>query len=205
MAIRYHNNRMRTRIDSIDWAAAIATDPLIAVPDGLTGRWWVAHTKPRNEKALARDLEILGLHYYLPMRAKMTRSRRTGRRSQSIIPVFPGYLFFNSDDDQRTAAQTTNRIAGTLIVADQEALVRELRQVQRLLSSGADFNWGPSISVGDWARVISGPLLGLEGIVQKRLTRMRLVLNVNMLSQAVSIEVPQDCIEKIAPPDFRSI
>lgn len=196
---------MRTPIDSIDWAAAIATDPLIAIPDGLSGRWWVAHTKPRNEKALARDLELLGLHYYLPMRAKMTRSRRTGRRSQSIIPVFPGYLFFNSDDDQRTSATTTNRIAGTLVVADQASLVRELRQVQKLLSSGADFNWGPSISVGDWARVISGPLLGLEGIVQKRLTRMRLVLNVNMLSQSVSIEVPQDCIEKMAPPDFRTL
>ncbi len=196
---------MRTPIDSIDWAAAIATDPLIAIPDGLSGRWWVAHTKPRNEKALARDLELLGLHYYLPMRAKMTRSRRTGRRSQSIIPVFPGYLFFNSDDDQRTSATTTNRIAGTLVVADQASLVRELRQVQKLLSSGADFNWGPSISVGDWARVISGPLLGLEGLVQKRLTRMRLVLNVNMLSQSVSIEVPQDCIEKMAPPDFRTL
>lgn len=196
---------MPTRVHSIDWAAAIATDPLTAVPDGLPGRWWVAHTKPRNEKALARDLEMLGLHYYLPLRSKMTRSRRTGRRSQSIIPVFPGYLFFNSEDDRRAAAATTNRIAGTLAVADQAALVRELRQVQKLLASGAEFNWGPAISVGDWARVISGPLLGLEGIVQRRLTRMRLVLNVNMLSQSVSMEVPQDCIEKIQPPEFRSL
>jgi len=196
---------MPARVHSIDWTAAIATDPLIAVPDGLPGRWWVAHTKPRNEKALARDLELLGLHYYLPLRTKMTRSRKTGRRSQSVIPVFPGYLFFNSEEDGRTAATTTNRIAGTLVVADQASLVRELRQVQKLLASGAEFNWGPAISVGDWARVISGPLMGLEGMVQRRLTRMRLVLNVNMLSQSVSIEVPQDCIEKIQPPDFRSL
>ena len=196
---------MSTFLDHIDWQAAIATEPQIAIPDGLVGRWWVAHTKPRNEKALAGDLERLRVPYYLPLRKRTTRSRATGRRSQSIVPVFPSYLFFNGEDEQRFAALTTNRIVSTLTVTDQAGLVRELRQVQRLLASGAEFSLGPAINVGDWARVVGGPLMGLEGVVQRRLSRMRLVLNVNMLNQSVSVEASQELIEKINPPDFAAL
>jgi hypothetical protein len=46
-----------------------------AIPDGLEGQWWVAHTRARNEKAFARDLERMRILSYLPLRKKATRSR----------------------------------------------------------------------------------------------------------------------------------
>jgi transcription antitermination factor NusG len=109
-------------------------------------------------------------------------------------------LFFNGGEDERVSALTTNRIVSTLVVPDQAMLIRELRQIQHLLSTGSEFQWGPAIKIGDWARVIAGPLSGLEGIVQGRLSRMRLILNVNMLSQSVSVEVAQELLERIDPP-----
>ena len=33
----------------------------------FTGRWWVVHTKSRNEKALAHDLMGRKISYFLPM------------------------------------------------------------------------------------------------------------------------------------------
>ena len=33
----------------------------------FTGFWWVAHTKSRNEKALAHDLIRKEISYFLPM------------------------------------------------------------------------------------------------------------------------------------------
>jgi transcription antitermination factor NusG len=186
------------------WQATLWAEPREAVPDNLPGLWWVAHTRPRNEKALALDLRARRVFHYLPLRLRTTRSKTSGRVSRSLVPVFPGYVFFNGDEPQRQHALMTKRIANTLAVVNQAELIGELRQIQRLLRSQADFDWEPVIQVGQWARVIAGPLQGIEGIVCKRLPRLRLALNVRMLSQSVVVEVSRDLLERIEAPSYAS-
>ncbi|MFQ5806547.1 MAG: transcription termination/antitermination protein NusG [Phycisphaerae bacterium] len=186
------------------WQATLRAEPRAAIPDDLPGRWWVAHTRPRNEKALALDLRARGILHYLPLCVRSTRARASGRLSRSIVPVFPGYVFFNGNDAQRQSALTTNRIANTLAVVNQLQLVGELRQIQHVLSAQTDFDWQPRIEIGQWARVIAGPLYGIEGVVCKRMSRMRLALNVRMLSQSVVVEVARDMLEKIDAPSYAS-
>ena len=184
------------------WQAMLRAEPDHAIPDNLPGRWWVAHTRPRNEKALALDLRARGIFHYLPLCIHKTRSKNTGRLSRALVPVFPGYLFLNGSDAQRQQALITNRIAQTLPVVNQAELVGELRQIQRLLVANTDFALEPAIEVGQWARVIAGPLEGLEGVVSKRLTRLRLALNVRMLAQSVVVEVSRDLLERIDEPSY---
>jgi len=176
--------------------------PAEAIPDGLGGRWWVAHTKPRNEKALATDLASLRVSHYLPLYPRATRSRATGRISRSLVPVFPGYLFFSGTDEQRFLALRTNRIANTLVVTDQAELIGQLRHIHQVLSSEAGLEWSGRLCVGEWARVVAGPLAGVEGVVCRRLSRLRLALNVETLGQSVSIEVARDLLERIDGPSY---
>lgn len=178
-----------------------AVSPIEAIPDGLPGRWWVAHTKPRNEKALASELSKLGIFHYLPLRKRETRSRNTGRISRSLLPVFPGYLFFNGLDDQRHRALATHRIANVLVVSSQGRLITELRQVHQALRTGVDVRWHREIKIGQAARVVEGPLTGVEGVIAQRLSRLRLVLNVDMLGQSISVEVSADQLEPIGNPN----
>ena len=185
-----------------NWRTALQAEPRVAIPEDLAGRWWVAHTRPRSEKALALDLRARGVFYYLPLCVRTTRSKERGRVSRSIVPVFPGYVFLNTGEAQRQLALMTNRIANALPVANQPQLVSELRQIQRVLCTQPDFQWEPAIEVGQWARVIAGPLLGNEGVVCERMSRMRLALNVRMLSQSVVVEVSRDMLEQIDPPAY---
>jgi transcription antitermination factor NusG len=184
------------------WQAMLQAEPPAAIPDHLPGRWWVVHTRPRNEKALALDLRARRIFHYLPLCVRSTRSKNTGRVSRSLVPVFPGYVFLNSNDAQRQQALMTNRVARTLPVVNQAELVGELRQIQRLLVAKAGFDLEPRIEVGQWARVSAGPLTGLEGVVSRRLTRLRLALNVRMLSQSVVVEMAHDLLEPIDPPSY---
>lgn len=177
--------------------AADTISPVEAIPDELPGCWWVAHTKPRNEKALAADLTRLGIFHYLPLRTRETRSRKTRRISRSSSPVFPGYLFFNGRDDQRHRALATHRIANVLAVTAQDRLIMELRQVHKALLAGVDVRWHREIRVGQAARVIEGALLGIEGVISQRLSKLRLVLNVDMLGQSISVEVSAHQLEPI--------
>jgi len=188
-------------IESSPVPAADATvPPEEAIPARLAGTWWVAHTRPRNEKALCADLGALGIFNYLPLKRRLTRSRRTGRISKSSIPLFPGYVFFNATEQERLRSLRTNRIVRTIPVPDQGQLITELRQIHRVLSAQTDLLCHPDLKAGDFVRVIAGPLEGLEGVVWGPASRLRLVLNVHMLGQSVSVQVSRDQIEPIEPP-----
>ncbi len=172
-----------------------------AIPDGLSGKWWVAHTKPRQEKMLALQLWSAEVWSYLPLGERVTRSRRTGRTSRSMIPIFPGYLFFNGSQQGRELALRTQRIVSILPVHDQTQMVNELRQVHGVLSSGRPYQTHHTINMGQTVRVLQGPLTGLEGVVTGLRSRIRLVLNVHMLGQSISVETSIDDVEPIdAPP-----
>ncbi|QDV90437.1 transcriptional activator RfaH [Phycisphaerae bacterium RAS2] len=160
--------------------------------------WWVAHTKPRQEKALAEDLQTLALPFYLPLYERVMRSRRNGRTSRSLVPVFSSYVFVVVSLEDRQRVLRTQRVAQLLVVRDQARLETELQQIQRVLANPVDFRIHRGLKTGAPARVISGPLLGTEGIVQKRLSHTRLILNVEMLGQSISVEILEDMLEAIA-------
>lgn len=161
----------------------------------FAGLWWVAHTRSRNEKALAHDLVHKNISYFLPMTWKVRRrSRRTIR---SLLPLFSGYLFFCGEENQRLVLLRTNRVANILEVKDQEKLLGELLQIEQALRAGASLAPYKYIKAGQRCRVIAGPLLGLEGIVVKTPKAARLVLQVDMLGQAASVEIDIDMIETI--------
>ena len=159
------------------------------------GQWWVAHTRSRNEKALAHDLIGKNIRYFLPMSWKVRR--RSHRTIRSLLPLFTGYLFFCGEENQRLELLRTNRVANLLEVRDQKKLLDELLQIEQALRVGAPLTPYKYIRTGQKCRVIAGPLLGLEGIVVKTKSATRLVLQIDMLGQAASVEIDIDMIEII--------
>jgi transcriptional antiterminator RfaH len=178
----------------------ISENPPLAWPENRTldefdGQWWVAHTKSRNEKALAHDLISRSVSYFLPMTWKVRHTR--GRKIKSLLPLFAGYLFFCGSEQQRIEVLKTNRVASLINVKDQQRLVAELSAIERALQTGAALQRHKYIKAGQRCRVTAGPLRNIEGVVQQSRTGARLILNVDMLGQAASVEVDSDLIEII--------
>jgi len=157
--------------------------------------WWVAHTKPRQEKALARHLLGAGVSYFLPQHLKETRRRR--HRQQSWNPVFPGYVFFVADDDDRVEALKSNRIASLLNVASQEDLVTDLRRVHRLVTSDLPLFPEQRLQPGMQVRITGGPLMGLKGTIEQHRSACRFVVSVTFLQQGVSAEIDASEVEPL--------
>ena len=159
----------------------------------FTGQWWVVHTKSRNEKALAHDLIRRNISYFLPMTWNVRRkSRRTIR---SLLPLFGGYLFFCGRENDRIELLRTDRVANLIEVKDQQKLLMELQQIEQALQAGVPVTPHKYIKEGQKCRVIAGPLMGLEGVVARTRGTTRLVLQVDMLGQAASVEIDVDMIE----------
>ena len=169
--------------------------PGVASIEGLRGRWWVAHTKARFEKAFAWDLLRRGIGYFLPMIERVRISG--GRKRRAMAPLFPSYVFVCGADDSRYEAMTTNRLCQTLDVHDQETLVRELVAIERALAGKAELDPYPFAAVGRRCRITAGPFVGLEGVVVQRNCTARLVLEVGMLGQGAALEVDADLLEPV--------
>ncbi|MHC4396928.1 MAG: transcription termination/antitermination NusG family protein [Planctomycetota bacterium] len=161
----------------------------------FTGLWWVAHTKSRNEKALAHDLIRKSISYFLPMSWKTRRQR--GRKIRSLLPLFSGYLFFCGDENQRLELLRTNRVANVIPVKNQQKLLAELLQIEQALKAGAPLAPHKYIRKGQLCRVTAGALADLQGIVVTTKNAARLVLQIDMLGQAASVEVDTDMIEVV--------
>lgn len=190
----------------------LSENPPIAWPEeksirDFAGLWWVAHTKSRNEKALAHDLISKEICYFLPMSWKVRRQR--GRTIRSLLPLFSGYLFFCGNENHRLEILRTNRVANLIEVKDQQKLLGELLQIEQALQAGTLIEPHRYIKAGQRCRVIAGPLADLHGIVidvpkrkkgalggpVKTKNAVRLILQIDILGQAASVEIDIDMIE----------
>ncbi len=161
----------------------------------LSGKWWIAHTKSRFEKAFARDLLYRGIGYFLPLvqRVKVVG----GKKRHTFLPLFPSYVFFCGDEESRMIAMKTNRICQTIEATDQDKLLSECVAIERTLIHGADLDPYQGVSVGQRCRVIAGPFRDIEGTVIQRGVRSRIVLEIGALGMGASLEIEADLLEPI--------
>ena len=159
--------------------------PLAEAPAGQ--RWVVAHTKSRQEKALCRELATAGIVHYLPV-YKELRSHGARRRWVEA-PLFSGYVFVRGGLELASDLRRTDRVANVIQVRDQAGLVFELRQIEAAIAAGARFNPYTYLEEGMPVRVRRGPLKDIEGVIDKAGSPTRLILVVQTLGRATSIEV----------------
>jgi transcription antitermination factor NusG len=138
-----------------------------------------------------RRLQGMNIPHYGPMLAKRYRSP-AGRLRTSQIPLFAGYVFVYGSRDDVARAMTTNCVSRRLDVTNGAELTADLRQVQRLISTGAPLTPEARLQPGQFVRVRGGPFVGLEGVVVKRHGETRLVVAVRFLQQGASILL-EDC------------
>lgn len=163
--------------------------------DAFSGYWWVAHTKSRQEKALAAQLDSAGIGCFLPL---VRSNRRHGRRFVDVsLPLFPSYLFFSGGDSERYAVLATHRAAGVIAVVDQARFKDELRQVDRVVQSQEAVDLYPGLKRGRRCRVVRGSLAGLEGVVLRYRNRVRIYIGVEALGQSAELEIDPSLLEPI--------
>jgi len=55
----------------------------------------------------------------------------------------------------------------------------------------------PFVKLGERVRIVDGPFKGLEGIIERRKGSDRLILSVDVINQAVGLEIDADRVEPV--------
>ena len=160
-----------------------------------TSHWYVLQSKSRQEKALASTLMANNIDHYLPL---VRKARYYGRRKVSVdAPLFPGYVFLNGSLEQTYDADRTKRVARIIPVADQIQLGREIRSIREALAQEATLDRYPHLKEGIRVEVRAGPFQGIQGLVEAKTNVDRLILQIDVLGQATSLEIDSALLDMI--------
>lgn len=150
--------------------------------------WYVCHTKPRCEKKLVALLAAERFAHYLPLVMSVRRYAQQTKRFTK--PLFPGYVFARVVLERKARIYQQDLLARALPIADEAAFLAQLSRVEAMVASGYELTVLPLFTRGRRVRVVSGPLSGLEGLIDDPASPQGIVIAVDVLRQGLLVKVP---------------
>lgn len=166
--------------------------------------WFAVTTRSRHEKAAAATCHSQGITCFLPM---IEEVRRWSDRKQRITsPVFPGYLFVCIERTPEAQVRVL-RVPGVAdFVKNRQGPMpvaeHELENVRKVLARGIPVAAHTSLTAGAQVRVTRGPLAGVEGTFVRAGGRSRILISVQLIQQAVAVEVEEADVEPLLDADL---
>jgi transcriptional antiterminator NusG len=151
--------------------------------------WFAVWTRSRHEQAVRQQLEKKGLDAFLPTIPKWSRWK--DRKKKIDWPLFPGYCFARFDPQDRLSVL---KCAGVVTIVSFDGEIApipdvEIDGIRTLVESDLQYDSCPLIRKGMMVEVVHGPLKGVVGRLQRKASHARLILAVDLIGQAVSVEV----------------
>ena len=172
-------------MDNQTHPARNGTPPSPAVP-----QWYAIWTRSRHEQVVREQLEQKQIEAFLPTITKWSRWK--DRRKKIDWPLFPGYCFARFDAQNRLHILKCSGVVSIVAFEGGEPAPipeREIDSIRLLLGSSLAFDPCPLIKEGALVEVAHGPLKGVSGRLVRKNEKARLVLSVDLIGQAVSVEV----------------
>ena len=153
-------------------------------------QWYALWTRSRHEQVVREQLEQKQIEAFLPTVARWSRWK--DRRKKIDWPLFPGYCFARFNAVERLPILKCAGVVSIVAFEGGEPAPipeREIDGIRRLVESDLAFDPCPMIREGAHVEVIHGPLKGVTGRLVRKNDKARLVLSVDLIGQAVSVEV----------------
>ena len=158
-------------------------------PGSGTLAWYAVWTRSRHEQVVREQIERKQIDAFLPT---ITRwSRWKDRKKKIAWPLFPGYCFARFEPDDALAILKCTGVVSIVSFEGKPAPIppHEIDSIRTLVSSELQYDPCPMIHEGMMVEVVHGALKGVVGRLIRKGAHARLVLTVDLIGQAVSVEV----------------
>jgi transcription antitermination factor NusG len=160
--------------------------------------WYAVYVRSRHEKSVYSALLDKGIDASLPM---MTVVRKwSDRKKKMQIPLFRGYVFVKIDVniDNLNVLQTAG-VVKFIGIRNKPSRIpdEQIHWMHMLVAESDTVRAEKEIPVGQRVRVMIGPFKGIKGVVRRVGSRSRLVVLIESIMQAISIDIKPEYLEKI--------
>jgi transcription antitermination factor NusG len=154
-----------------------------------TPPWFALWIRSRHEKVAYDQLVRKDIEAFLPLVPRWSRWK--DRKKKIEWPLFPGYCFARFDHSARLRVLACPGVVAIVSFDGEPAPIPsvQIESIRTLVESELQFDPCPLIKEGDLVELVHGPLKGVVGRLIRKGPRSHLVVSIDIISRAVSVEV----------------
>jgi len=166
--------------------------------------WYAAYTCANHERRVADQLAGREVEHFLPQYESVRRWK--DRKVRLRLPLFPGYVFVRLALRERPRVLQVPGIVRLVGFDGHPAPVpdEEVTRIREFLDQGWRAEPHPYLQVGKRARVVSGPLEGMEGVILRRKNGSRFVISFELIQRSMAVEVSGLELELVSSASART-
>jgi transcription antitermination factor NusG len=113
------------------------------------------------------------------------------RKKEIEIPLFSGYCFVRFSQQGKMPVQQVTGVVQIVGSGSRPEPIpdQEIDALRRLMTSVLPYDPHPYLHEGMHVEVVRGPLQGVRGILLRKEKKHRLVIGVQLIQQAASVEI----------------
>lgn len=171
----------------------------VAIGSTAESNWYAVYTRPSHEKRVSEHFAVRGIEFYLPLYRTVHRWKNRCK-VELQLPLFPGYIFAHLPWRQHLSVLEVPSVI-SIVGNGREPLSLDTSEIEALRAGLHLRRAEPCayLSIGERARIISGPLAGLEGIVLRKKNGIRVVLALPQIMKSIAVEVEACDLEPLGP------
>lgn len=167
--------------------------------DKLINAWYALHTKSRFENVVTEGLSKKRLSVFLP---KITvKSQRRDRRKMIKVPLFPGYVFVQTDLNPYEHVEILKTTGAVRLIGNKQGPLPisdpTIESLKIMVSTDSEVTTGTEFKKGDRVVVVNGPFNGVMGVFSSYRGDGRVIVNIEALGQFAAVHVDAQDVEKL--------
>lgn len=162
-------------------------------------KWYAVYTKPRWEKKVAALLTKKNIDNYCPL--NRSKKQWTDRSKIVYEPLFPSYVFVNVTTADHFEVLHTDGIFNLLYWLGRPAVIKneEIEVIRKFLGEHQNIRVEQiKVNVDDKVKIVSGPLMELEGKVLE-ISHKRVRVLLPSLGYSMIADIALANLEKVVP------
>lgn len=158
-------------------------------------KWHVVYTMSKYERKVASCISEVGIECYLPLH-KVVR-QWSDRKKKLEVPLFPNYVFVRVDEIRRGQLPSIKELVSFVSIEKKPVVVpeKDISAIRQILGEGVEITQEDFFQEGMKVRIKAGQLAGLEGIVLKKNSNTRMIIQIEGMMKAFSFSLPSCQVE----------
>ncbi len=155
-------------------------------------KWIAVYTKSRHEQIAINELSKKDIESFCPMFKE--RRQWSDRKKWVHFPLFRSYVFARIHLKENIFVLQTIGVNKIVKFQNKISIIPDqvINDIKNIVDGGYNIQQVDYFIKGDEVRVVSGPLKGINGIIQELKGDSRLIMKVEAIRQAFSIEISSE-------------
>ena len=152
-------------------------------------KWIAVYTKSRHEQIVINELSKKDIESFCPMFKE--RRQWSDRKKWVHFPLFRSYVFARIHLKENIFVLQTIGVNKIVKFQNKISIIPDqvINDIKNIVDGGYKIQQVDYFIKGDEVSVVSGPLKGINGIIQDLKGDSRLIMKVEAIRQAFSIEI----------------